>query len=49
MNFIDHVTARNDAIQKLNAFAKGNHEPSPFITPFEAYLGGPQIANRVIK
>jgi hypothetical protein len=35
--------------EKLNALAKGNHEPSPFITPFEAYLGGPQIANRVIK
>jgi hypothetical protein len=32
-----------------NAFAKGNYGPSAFITPFEAYLGGPQIANRVIK
>jgi hypothetical protein len=35
--------------KKLNALAKENHEPSAFITPFEAYLGGPQIANRVIK
>jgi hypothetical protein len=35
--------------ENLTALVHGNHELPAFITPFEAYLGGPQIANRVIK
>jgi hypothetical protein len=35
--------------ESLILLLKRTASPPAFITPFEAYLGGPQIANRVIK